>query len=189
MGIKMNENSTIELKQSNTTISIKRGTKAMLDELAARRDSYDDVIKSLIRKVKQEEPKPDASPTNVLKISQQNQRKSALRVSNSERIEFVYQAPKLPLDKDYRFMVTYTKVIYKNKEAKGYYKNTIEMAYDYLRIIEMIIQKNIDPMFRIDKKHLLDLNWWRRMFTNLGLSYETYKNDIEYELIKRGVVP
>lgn len=39
----------IELKLSSTNISIKRGTKKLLDELGTRKDSYYDIIRRLIK--------------------------------------------------------------------------------------------------------------------------------------------
>lgn len=40
---------SIELDQEPTTIWLKKGTKRLLDELGARRDTYDDIIRRLIR--------------------------------------------------------------------------------------------------------------------------------------------
>ena len=56
-------------------------------------------------------------------------------------------------------------------------------------IIEKILKQHIDPLFKIDNKHMLDLEWWKRMFKNLGLSSMSFQEDIEFELTKMGIMP
>jgi len=194
-------NTTIELKQSPTTIWIKKGTKNMLDSLGERKDTYDDIIRSLIKesenlKRQLELYKPKSE--NRIKISSKNLRKSRLAINKGEYIDFLYNMPKHPVDQDFRFKIHYTKVVQNNKEIKVHkktnifdksHKDNIEMAKDYLKIVEKIIRQHIDPMFKIDNKRMLDLEWWKRMFKNLGLSNKAYEEDIEFELIKLGIMP
>ncbi len=193
---------TIELKQTPTTVWIKKGTKELLDSLGSRKDTYDDIIRRLVKEneaMKQalQDMQKDIGETenqvnrNRIKISRNKTRHSEFVVSNTERIEYTYEQPPSPLDEDYRLDIIYTKVIFKNKALnRGEdYKDHIEMTKDYLRIVEHIIKLHIDPLFKIDEKHMFDLSWWKRMFENSGLSHTAYQSDIELALIKRGIVP
>jgi len=178
----------IELKQEPTTIWIKKGTKKMLDSIGERRDTYDDIITRLINEnenLKQElgvsKPKTRSSTITLKKEDDIGERK----------IDFIYHVPARPLDKEFRLKITYTKVMYNNKEIKIYkeYADRKVRAKDYLSIVEKIIHKHISELFKINQKHILDLDWWKRMFKNIGLSEKSYESDIVHELIKMGIVP
>ncbi|MDP2749342.1 MAG: hypothetical protein Q8O89_00745 [Nanoarchaeota archaeon] len=193
----MENEQSIELKQYPTTILIKKGTKKMLDAFGERRDSYDDIVRKLMKENEQLKyalagyrENKEVNNENRLKISHSNTRKSKFTLRQGY-IDFTYDAPQMPLDKDFRFNITCTKMVLNNKELKQNenYDSKIEMAKNHLRIIEKLIKLHIDPLFKINTKHIFDLDWWERMFNNLGLSKESYKCDIELELIKRGIMP
>lgn len=194
----MKDEQSIELKQYPTTILVKKGTKKMLDAFGERRDSYDDILRKLMNENEQlklalagSQKNEEANGENRLKISHANIRKSKFILGNKSSIDFSYNVPQKPLDNDFRFNITYIKVEFNSKEFKPNenYGGKIEMADHYLRIIEQLIKQHIDHLFKINSKHLFDLDWWERMFKNLGLSRDAYKTDIEMELIKRGVMP
>lgn len=189
------ENGVVELKQSPTTIWIKKGTKTLLDSLGERKDTYDDIIRALVKKVealkKEKELNQQCVSENTLKISNKNTRKSNFRFENGF-IEYTYNVPQLPLSEDFSFNVYYARIVFKSNEQilnTKEYKDSLGRAKDYLRIIEQIIKQHIDPLFNIDEKHMFDFSWWERMFKNLGLPHESYKEDIEFGLIKLGFAP
>jgi len=186
----------IEFKLAPTTISIKRGTKKELDKIALRRDSYDDVIRRLIKisELYEKIPEKYTKDINRFMILNEEDRASTMLLDDEGMIEFCYKVPILPIRADFRFMITYTKVVYKNKERKIYEiyrgkteKDRREVAKDYLRIVEKVIRQTIDPLFVIIEKHILDLDWWERQFRNLGLPHGAFKADIEFELLKLGI--
>ncbi|MFH1175052.1 MAG: hypothetical protein V1725_08030 [archaeon] len=178
------------LKEEPTTIRLKKGTKQLLESLGDRNDSFDDIIRKLIRQVQHQTNNEAPEIENRLKISHKDTTSSSLLIDGG-RIDFAYSVPRPPLDPDFRLRVTCTKLVYKGKERKIYeeYTDRKIMAEHYLRIIEQIIHQHIDPLFKIDEKHVLDLDWWKRQFKNLGFPDRAYETDVEFELIKLGVHP
>jgi hypothetical protein len=188
------EHKIVELKQSPTTIWLKKGTKNLLDSLGQRKDTYDDIIRALVRenqRLKKQLDSLEPAPKNRLKISSQNIKKGRLQIEKGHYIEYVYNLPKLPFDDGFAFDVNYTKVVCNFIEVPKYekYSNAYEMAKDYLKIIEQIIKQNMDPLFKIELKMMLDLEWWKRMFKNLGLPENSFNEDIRQGLIKLGFAP
>ena len=51
--INITNDETESLNLSKTTVTIKRGTKTLLDTLGTRQDSYDDIIRKLIKENKE----------------------------------------------------------------------------------------------------------------------------------------
>ena len=84
----------IELKQTNTTIAIKRGTKVMLDNLGSRSDTYDEIIRKLIRAYSYQEEESSrkgyqiSEPKNRIQVSYEPVKKSIIYLNNGERISF-----------------------------------------------------------------------------------------------------
>jgi len=167
----------IELKQEPTTIWIKKGTKQMLDALGGRKDSYDDIIRRLIQQIHNQET--TTRPDNYIQISNDQSTHSSIIIEN-KKIEFKYNIPKKPLSESFKLSITETNI--------QEYTDKKEMAEDYLRIIEKIIKQHLDPVFKIDKKHILDLDWWERMFTTVGLTKYSFEQDIQMELLKMGII-
>ena len=72
---------------------------------------------------------------------------------------------------------------------KNYYKNSAEMLKDYLRVVEAVINAQINPLFKIAEEKLLDIQEWRRLFKNNGLGERTLSADVREEFIKAGLIP
>jgi len=185
--------STITLKLRGTTIALKKGTKDLLDSLGSKKESYDEIIRKIIRENHDlnktlEKLAPKESP-NKLFISQLK-RKSLSENINNKKIFFSYNVPKKPL-KYFKFNIIYKKIITENIETKSVdnYSTPLEMAEDYLKIYEKLIKAEIDPLFKMDLRRKLDLNWWEQKIIFMGLSRDTYKSDIEEKLIHFGVLP
>lgn len=184
----------IEFKLGPTTIQIRRGTKQILDTLGQRRDSYDDIIKKLIKDSDEladlKEKMEKTRPLNRISVTNADISSSILHIEGGS-IEFSYFRPVLPMDFDFRLRINYSKIVYNKREYRPFddYKDLKGMAEDYLRIIELIIRKHIDSNFRIDKKHLFDFDWWKRKLDNMGFPQLVFSEDIELELVKKGIVP
>lgn len=185
--------STITLKLRDTTIALKKGTKDLLDSLGSKKESYDEIIRKLIREnydlnttLEKLAPK---EPSNKLFISQLKRKSSSENIKN-KKIFFSYNLPKKPL-KYFRFNIIYSKIIIENIETKSVddYAIPLEMAEDYLKIYEKLLKAEIDPLFKMDLRRKLDLNWWKQKIISLGLSRDAYKSDVEEKLIHFGILP
>lgn len=188
---------SIELDQEPTTIWLKKGTKRLLDELGARRDTYDDIIQRLIGQSRHKESGIEAE--NRLIIGDERTQKSSILLDNG-RIDYVYTVPQKPIRPDFRFRISYLKVLRRGKEyrphenyrkegSKDMKASIGELAKDYLRIVEQVIRTTVDQRFRIDEKRILDLDWWKRKLNIIGLPDTVFEEDIKLELLKLGVHP
>lgn len=188
---------SIELDQEPTTIWVKKGTKRMLDELGARRDTYDDIIQRLIGQSRHKESGIEAE--NRLIIGDERTQKSSILLDDC-RIDYMYTVPQKPIRPDFRFRISYLKVIrrgkeyrhhenYRNEGSKGMKASIGGLAKDYLRVVEQAIRTTVDQRFRIDEKRILDLDWWKRKLNIIGLPDTVFEEDIKLELIKLGVHP
>lgn len=184
----MKNTDSVELRLSPTSITVKRGTKRLLDSLGSKRESYDEIIRRLVRENKQLRSQlPEPVVANRLKISSYK-RKSLSQSFGDRKLFFEFTVPGKDL-LDFRFDIHYTKVIGGESAALDRYAAPLEMAKDYLSIIERLLKAYIDPLFRVDQRRLLDLDWWRQRLRGLGFSEETYRVDIEEKLIHMGVLP
>ncbi len=176
----------VELQMQPTTLWIKKGTKDLLDEFGERKDTYDDIIKKLVTLARQYR---EVATENRLTISDEKKRAS-VSVFGDSKIEYVYAVPPSQIPMEFQFRIAYTKVIYKGGERKltEKYADAKTMAKEYLNILADIIRAHVDPLFRIQEKHVLDLGWWKRKLHNLGLD-RAYEHDVEFELIKLGIHP
>jgi len=183
----------VELKLSPTTISLKRGTKYLLDSFGDKRDSYDDIIRTLVKENKRfksqiENMKPaNQENLNKLFISSLS-RKTSSQVFPGKEIFFSFNVPNKSLTY-FRFDINYEKIsIGMKMRGQSAYADSLTMTKDYLLIYEKLIKKYVDPLFRIDKRRLLDLRWWKQKISALGLSEDSYRSDIEEKLISFGVI-
>ena len=88
-----------DLRQKPTTIWIKKGTKDELDSYGLRKDSYDDIIKSLLiqnsqlkQKLEQlEKSIPRAG--NIIKITENKRREMSLTLDKDTYLIFSYAPP------------------------------------------------------------------------------------------------
>lgn len=176
----------VELQLQPTTLWVKKGTKDLLDEFGERKDTYDDIIKKLVTLARQYQ---EVAAENRLTISDEKKRASVSLFGDS-RIEYVYAVPPVPIPAEFRFRITYTKIVNKGVERKvsEQYADAKTMAKEYLGILADIIKTHVDPLFRIQEKHIWDLAWWKRKLHNLGLD-RAYEHDVEFELIKLGIHP
>lgn len=178
------------LKLRQTTITVKYGTKRELDNLASRRDSYDDVIRKLIRENHELNEQLKGIKTNFpnkMYFSSIKRKTNSINIGN-KKIFFEHNIPKKPLSY-FRFDITYKKIIISDTEVNlSTYGLPLEMAEDYLLIYEKLLKSYIDPLFKLDKnRKLFDLDWWERKLKVVGLSYETFVSDIKEKLISFGV--
>ena len=178
-----------DLKHRKINIVLNASTKQELDELGSRRDSYDDIIRKLIRQYYLNQGKTTA-PANYLKITEHKRKKAAISFGKV-KISYSFNIPQNYQERGYFFDITYTKIV-KDGEALNFnnkYAPPKEMALNYLKIVERIVQKYVDPLFRINKqnRNVFDLSWWQRKFNNLNLTDELFKRDIEDKLINFGV--
>jgi hypothetical protein len=183
-------NESVELRLSNTNISLKRGTKKLLDELGTRKDSYDDIIRKLIKENQRLKSLVEQESLNInkLKISKVETKETSITLPNW-KIFFQHDIPQKPLG-EFRFNIIYTKILTKKGEMPlTNFGDALHMAESYLRIYEKLVRTYIDPLFKISKRHVFDLEWWKRKLLNLGFSNKTYKEDIENKLIQLGVLP
>lgn len=182
---------SIELKLSNTTITIKRGIKKQLDDLGRRKESYNDIIRKLIsdnkilinklNKIKSN----DTLPVNKLTLRDLKRKKSYFNYKG-EIIRYSYNMPNRPLS---GFIFDIHIDDYKKVELIKSDTNYPTIFYLYLLIVEKLLRQYIDPLFKINKKRLLDLVWWQNQLVNLGFDEETYQDDIENKLTEFGVMP
>ena len=186
----MSREPSIELRRGSTTIGVKRDTKKLLDSVGIRGDSYDDIIRRLIREhgrylaLIKESP-----PFNKVRISSVNTKESVLLL-DGEKLHYVFNVPATSSNEDYRMDIFITKTVLASGEAFGPDQkraDSLHRAKSYLRIVEQILQHYFDPLFRIDEKRVWDLSWWERKFNNLGLT--SYGTDIEEKLLQYGVFP
>jgi len=186
----------IDLRQKPTTIWIKKGTKDELDSHGSRKDSYDDIIKNLLiqnnqlkQKLEQlENSIPKAK--NVLEIRENIQREMTLTLGKNTFLVFTYNsAPKI-IDKNYRMGINISCIQKGNKKIKpkNYYSSNTEKLKDYLKAVEAVIKTQINPLFKIEEKKLLDIQEWKRLLKNNGLSERTFNDDIKEEFIKSGLI-
>ena len=186
---------SIELNQEPTTIWIKKGTKRMLDEMGGRKDTYDDILRRLIE---QSGHGIEAKAGNRILISKEKTQQSSLLLDDG-RIDYVYTVPEKPIRPEFRFRISYLKIVYKGKEYR-LHENYREggkdtkasiggLAKDYLRVVEQVIRTTVDSLFKIDGKRILDLEWWKRKLDILGLPAGIFEEDIKLELLKLGVHP
>jgi hypothetical protein len=188
-------NKNISLKLRSTTITLKAGTKKELDALALKKESYDDVIRKLIRENYElnqqlkEFSKHIIKSPNKLYFSSIKTKNSSYNIGN-KKIFFRFNIPKKPLEY-FRFNITYEAIIFNDIEIKNLYNydKPLEMMRDYLRIYENLIQSYIDPLFKIDQRKILDLAWWEEKFKSLGFSNDTFTSDIKEKLLNFGVLP
>lgn len=183
---------SINLKERNINVAIKADTKDALDKLGSRRDSYDDIIRKIIRVYYQKQDLEEHNK-NLIKVTDAFKRKKATIGFGDVEIEYSFNIPRFKELSDYDFNIHYYKVLVKDKEVSDIYDysdSPEELAKDYLKIIERIIQLYIDPIFKIrrNNRNLLDLSWWERKFNSLGLSYDTFKKDVKDRLVHFGVV-
>ena len=149
-----------------------------MDSYGSRKDSYDDIIKKILienNQLKQklaqiEETLPKAK--NILSVKEDIRQE--LQISKTA---FIYTPPPKITDETYRMNISTDKK----------YKDSLEKLKDYLKAVELIIKKHINPLFKIENP--LDLQEWRRLFKINGLSERTLKHDIEEEFIKSGIIP
>lgn len=182
---------SIELKLRPTSITIKKGTKDLLDLLGTKNESYDDVIRRLVRELHDYEGQLKKLPAKNLNKAYFStlKRKSSSLPLDTKKIFFEHNIPQKPLDY-FRFDIYYTKIVIENSEtAIDRYANPLEMAEDYLHIYEKLLKTYIDPLFKVDSRRLLSLEWWKQKIISLGLSIDTYESDIEEKLIHLGVLP
>jgi hypothetical protein len=192
----MEKDNVVELKQSLTTIAIKRGTKKLLDDIGEKRDSYDDIITKLIaeRNALAHNINTEESINRIQISTIETRTATYYNKEDDEKIVFNYNLPKKPLvtnPSTFRFMITYFEITYKGKSEsilQEYQTNRAKKAETYLRIVELVIKQTINPLFKIDKRHILDLDWWERKFKSLGIPESSFEYDIKFELLKLGFV-
>ncbi|MBU0629191.1 MAG: hypothetical protein KKC75_08445 [Nanoarchaeota archaeon] len=187
---------TIDLRQKPTTIWIKKGTKDELDSLGSRKDTYDDIIKNILiqnsqlkQKMEQlEESMPKAK--NILSVSENIRKEITLTLGKNTYAIFSYIPPPKIIDESYRMNInlSYIQKAGKKIKPKEYYKDNTQKLKDYLNAAESIIKANINPLFKIDNEKLLDIQEWKRLFKNNGLSEQTLKTDIKEEFIQAGLI-
>ena len=183
---------TFDLKQRTINLAVKAYTKKELDKIGSRKDSYDDIIRLLIKEhYANEILNKDSQERNQISISEYEQKDSSVKL-DSKTIYFKFNMPSTPISWHYSFDVFYTKIIKEGKECgpTERYAEPKEMATDYLRVVEKLIQSYIDPLFKIRKQNrsLFDLDWWERNFRNLNLSYESFNRDIKERLLSFGIL-
>ncbi len=187
---------TKDLRQKPTTIWIKKGTKDELDSYGSRKDTYDDIIKNLLiqnnqlkQKLEQlEQYIPRAK--NIFKITENKRREITLTLEENTYLVFSYNPPSKIIDENYRMNINMSHIQQPGKKIRllEYYKDKIKKLKHYLRAVEAIIKTQINPLFKIEEEKLLDIQEWRRLFKNNGLSERTLKNDVEDEFIKAGLI-
>jgi hypothetical protein len=157
-----------------------------LDSLGTRQDSYDDIIRKLIKENKEFRKEFSKFPEQLNKITLLNlKRKKSAFNFNDYKIFFDYNLPQKPLDGFY-FDIQITK---NGESLKEMLDDPIYFAKIYFKILEKLLRQHIDPLFKLNEKKILNLEWWKQKLSNLGFSTETYKRDIEDKLIEFGVTP
>ena len=186
----------LELSTSKTTISIQRGTKKILDDLGMRNESYDDIIRRILKeKNKLEEELQNLSknqPQLLNKIRIKNlEIKEGTYAGEEYKIFYQYNLPQKPLN-EFHFNIIIKKIIKGRKEIKIKNldeKEKKELAKTYLKLYAKLIKTYIDKLFRLQERQLFNLEWWKRKLLSTGLVEETYKKDIEEKLLELGVKP
>lgn len=185
----INNNETKSLNLSQTTITIKRGTKTLLDSLGTRQDSYDDIIRKLINENKEFRNELSKFPEQLNKITISNlKRKKSTFSFEDYKIFFEYNLPVKPLDGFY-FDIQITKITKNEESSKEIFNDPIHFAKAYFEILGKLLKQHIDPLFKLNEKKILNLEWWKQKLHNLGFTKETYTRDIENKLIEFGVTP
>lgn len=187
---------TIDLRQKPTTIWVKKGTKDGLDSFGSRKDSYDDIINNILiqnSQLKQKlerlgESMPKAR--NMLSITENDRQEITLTLDKNTYIIFSYIPPPRIIDENYRMNLNLSYVQKAGKKIKPdeYYKDNASKLKHYLRAVEAIIKSNINPLFKIESEKLFDIQEWKRLFKNNGLSEQALKADIREEFIKAGMI-
>lgn len=182
----------IDLRQKPTTIWIKKGTKDELDSYGKRKDSYDDIIKNILIENNQLKNKLEQleslKPKNRLILRERKE--ASIEIKKNVRLIFTYNNVPKAIEDDYRMNIHITGIQKAGKiiKPKDYYKGKAERLKDYLKSIGAIIRSQINPLFKIEEDKLLDVQEWRRLFRNNGLSERALKSDIEEEFIKSGMI-
>jgi len=186
----------MDLRQQPTTIWVKKGTKDELDSYGARKDSYDDIIKKIVIENNQLKQRleqlqsviPEAK--NRLAIREGGRKEMSLTLDKNSYLIFSFIPPPSIIDEDYRMGIHIAYIQKDNKKIKpkDYYKEDVTKLKHYLRAAEAIIKSQINPLFKIEEERLLDIQEWKRLFRNNGLSENSLKNDIRDEFIKSGLI-
>lgn len=186
----------IDLRQKPTTIWIKKGTKDELDSYGSRKDSYDDIIKKLLIENSQLKQKMEQlqqslpKAKNILSITENKRMEMTISLGDSLFLTFSYAPPPQIIDESYRINIHFNYIQARSKKIKpgDYYKNPSERLKHYLRSVEAVIKTQINPLFKIDEERLFDIQEWKRLFANNGLSNTAFKSDIVDEFIKSGMI-
>lgn len=186
----------IDLRQRPTTIWIKKGTKDELDSHGSRKDSYDEIIKKVLiensqlkQKLEQlEESIPKAK--NILSVRDNKREERTLTLDHNTYLCFSYSSPPKIIDENYRMNINlnYIQKGGKKIKPKDFFKDNVGKLKNYLRAVESLIKSRINPLFGIEDDKLLDIQEWKRLFKNNGISQKTLKYDIEEEFLKAGMI-
>lgn len=197
--MKYNEK-TINLKERTVNVALKANTKKELDAIGAKKDSYDDIIRKLIRKYYQKVATEINEDMNRIILRKKPKRKINSIKIDEIIIKYSFNIPQKNQLQEYEFNIKYENVRRNNKETNiDYTQSPIEKILDYARIIEKIIQGHIDPLFKLERinfekydektfRSLFDLNWWERKFEIAGLSKNTFREDIKEKFIEFGAI-
>jgi predicted CopG family antitoxin len=191
----------IELKRRTINIALKADTKKELDKLSSsRRDSYDDIIRRLIRKHNQHANiEMNTNQNKIILLNKLKRREGTIKIDEI-KIKYSFNIPQKEGLSNYTFDIHYIEVLKNNKlVSKEYTQSSLKRVQDYAKIIEKTIQTYIDPIFKLEKinfekydeetyRNIFNLDWWERKFKNAGLNYECFKQDIKEKFIKLGAV-